>query len=77
MVTAPARTGITAINRNAVINQVHTNIGIFINVMPGARIFKMVTMTLIAPIIELIPIKCTENTNMAVLSGLYLVDSGG
>ena len=70
MVTAPASTGITAINKKAVINHVQTNKGSFIHVMPGARILTMVTITLIAPMIELIPIICTENTNSAVLSGL-------
>ena len=29
MVTAPAKTGMTATNKNAVISQVHTNRGIF------------------------------------------------
>ena len=57
MVTQPASTGITAINRNAVISQVQTNSGIFINVMPGARRLRMVAITLIAPMIELMPIR--------------------
>ncbi len=57
MVTAPARTGITAINKYAVINHVHTNIGIFINVIPGARIFKIVAMILILPIMDDAPIR--------------------
>ena len=52
MVTAPANTGITAIKRNAVINQVHTNIGIFINVMPGARIFSTVAIMLMEPMMD-------------------------
>ena len=59
MVTAPARTGITMINRKAVISQVHTNRGIFISVMPGARRLKIVTMMLMAPRIDEIPIRCT------------------
>ena len=54
--TAPARTGITMISRNAVISQVQTNMGIFIRVMPGALMLKMVTMMLIAPSTEEIPI---------------------
>ena len=70
MVTAPAKTGITAISKNAVINHVHTNSGIFIQVIPGARILKMVTITLIAPIMDEIPIMCTENTNKPVESPL-------
>ena len=59
IVTAPASTGIDAINRNAVMIQVHTNNGSFIRVMPGARILNTVTMTLIAPAIEDAPRKCT------------------
>jgi len=76
MVTTPASTGITAISRKAVISQVHTKSGIFIQVMPGARMFQMVTMTLIAPMIEDTPIRCTASTKKAVESLLYVVDSG-
>src|ERR1700682_449687 len=52
IVTAPASTGMTAISRNAVMSQVHANIGNFISVMPGARMLSTVTMILIAPMIE-------------------------
>ena len=50
--TAPASTGMVAISRNAVISQVHANIGIFIIVMPGVRRFKMVVMILIEPMMD-------------------------
>ena len=33
--------------------------GIFINVMPGARMFKIVTMMLIEPMMELAPKMCS------------------
>ncbi|MNQ49512.1 hypothetical protein D3C85_634250 [compost metagenome] len=69
MVTQPASTGITAISRKAVISQVQTNSGIFIRVMPGARRLRMVATTLIAPIIELIPIRCTAKMKKVTLSG--------
>ncbi len=59
MVTAPASTGIVAISRKAVISQPQANSGIFISVMPGARMLKMVTMTLIEPITEEIPSRWT------------------
>ena len=49
---APANTGIDAISKKAVINQVHTKIGIFIRVIPGALILSIVAMTLIAPNID-------------------------
>ena len=57
MVTAPANTGITAIRRYAVISHVQTNMGIFIKVMPGARMFKMVAMMLMLPMMEEAPIR--------------------
>ena len=69
MVTAPASTGITAMSRKAVISQVHTNSGIFIRVMPGARRLRIVAMMLIAPITEEIPIMCTAKMKKSVLSG--------
>ena len=58
MVTAPASTGITAISRYAVISQDQQNSGIFSRFMPGARMFMMVTITLMAPMIEEAPIRC-------------------
>ncbi|MNM87898.1 hypothetical protein D3C81_1000920 [compost metagenome] len=76
IVTQPASTGITAISRNAVISQVQTNSGIFISVMPGARRLRMVAITLIAPMIELIPIKWMAKMKNVTLSGAYVVDSG-
>ena len=40
------------------ISQVQQNIGIFISVMPGARMFRMVTMMLIEPMIDDAPRMC-------------------
>ena len=37
------------------ISQVHTNSGIFIRVMPGARMLRMVAMMLIDPMIDEAP----------------------
>ena len=67
MVTAPARTGITAINRNAVISHDQTKIGIFSRSMPGARMLRMVAMMLIAPMIELMPIMWMAKMTKATL----------
>ena len=39
------------------ISQVQTNSGMRSSVMPGARMFMMVTITLIAPMIEEAPIR--------------------
>src|SRR2546430_16295732 len=64
MVTAPASTGITAISRYAVISQVHTNSGRRSSVRAGARMFMMVTMTLIAPRIEEAPIRGMEEVSI-------------
>src|SRR5580658_536886 len=76
MVTAPANTGITAIKRYAVISQDQANSGIFSRVMPGARMFMMVTMTLIAPMIEEMPIMWMAKISMGKLSPVCR-DSGG
>src|SRR5476649_2768543 len=75
MVMAPASTGMTAINRYAVISQVQQNIGIFIRVMPGARMSRMVTMMLIEPMIDAAPIPCEAKIAMP-MPGPSWVDSG-
>jgi hypothetical protein len=49
-----------------VINHVQQNKGIFINVMPGARMFKMVTTILIEPIIDDAPIKCIAKMAISI-----------
>ena len=65
MVTAPASTGMTAINRYAVMSQDQQNSGIFNRFMPGARMFMMVTMTLMAPMMDEAPIKWIAKIAMA------------
>ena len=47
----------TAISRYAVISHVQQNRGSFSSVMPGARMFMIVTITLIAPMIDEAPIR--------------------
>ena len=69
IVTAPASTGITAIRRNAVISHVQTKRGIFINVMPGARMLSIVAMILMLPMMDEAPIKCTANMKYVVEGG--------
>jgi hypothetical protein len=59
-VIAPASTGNDNNNRNAVMYTAHTNKGVRLAVIPGARIFVIVTMKLIAPKIEETPAKCNE-----------------
>ena len=69
MVTAPASTGMTAISRKAVISQVQTNRGIFIIFMPGARMFRIVAITLMAPMMEDTPIMWMAKMKKVVLGG--------
>ena len=57
IVTQPAKIGMTANNKNAVTNQLHTNNGNLIQVMPGARILNIVTTIFNAAIIDDAPIK--------------------
>src|SRR5690606_42012150 len=75
MVIAPARTGITAISRYAVISQVQQNMGIFISVMPGARMFSTVTMMLMAPMMDEAPRMCTAKM-LKSMPGPICRDSG-
>jgi hypothetical protein len=60
MVIAPARTGKDKSNRKAVIKTAQTKRGVLLAVIPGALIFVIVTMKLIAPNIEEIPAMCNE-----------------
>jgi hypothetical protein len=76
MVTAPASTGITAMSRYAVISQLHTNSGMRSRLMPGARMFMMVTMTLMAPRMEDAPIRWIAKITMGNAS-LVCSTSGG
>src|ERR1700743_3212910 len=76
MVTAPASTGITAINRYAVISHDQQNSGILSRLLPGARMFMMVTMMLIAPMMEEAPIMWMAKISIGKLSPVCS-DSGG
>jgi hypothetical protein len=58
IVIAPAKTGNDSSNKKAVINTAHTNNGTRCAFIPGARIFKIVTIKFIAPKIDEIPAKC-------------------
>ena len=44
-------------SRNAVMSQVHTNSGMRRSVISGARMLRMVTMMLIAPMMDEMPIR--------------------
>ena len=58
MVIAPAKTGSESNSRKAVIRIDHTKRGSWFIVRPKVLIFKIVTMKLIAPIIEDAPARC-------------------
>jgi hypothetical protein len=60
IVIAPANTGNDNNNKNAVMNTAQTNSGTRFDVIPGARIFVIVTIKLIAPNIDETPAKCSE-----------------
>ena len=58
LVIAPAKTGSDSSSRNAVINTDHTNSGSLCLKSPGARLFTIVTIKLIAPLIDDAPARC-------------------
>ena len=55
---APAKTGRDNKSRKAVIKTAQTNKGVLWAVIPGQRIFNIVTIKFIAPKIEEIPARC-------------------
>ena len=55
------------------ISQVQQNSGIFISVMPGARMFRIVTMMLIEPMIELAPMMCIAKMPASMLGPICSV----
>ena len=57
MIRALVMTGVAISTRTEVTSTVQTRIGIRNRVIPGARILKIVTRKLIAPRIELVPIR--------------------
>jgi len=57
IVIAPAKTGNDSNSKKAVINTAQTNKGVLLADIPGARIFVIVTIKLIAPSIDETPAK--------------------
>ena len=55
---APASTGSERSSKKAVIKTAHPNNGVLCAVIPGALIFMIVTIKLIAPKIEETPARC-------------------
>src|SRR3954454_2602587 len=51
-------TGMANRSRNWTTRTIHVKIGIFISVMPGAHMLRMVTMRLMAPVNEAMPVIC-------------------
>ena len=58
LVIAPANTGSDSRRRNAVISTAHTKRGSLCLKRPGARLLKIVTIKLIAPLIDEAPERC-------------------
>src|SRR4051812_25928503 len=77
MVMAPARTGSESSSRNTVTRIDQTNSGMRCNVMPGARMLKMVVMKLMAPRIELAPARWMARIAQSMAGPVWPdVDSG-
>ncbi len=55
---ATVMTGIANTSRNCTTSAIHVKIGIFIRLMPGARMLMTVTIRLIAPVSEAMPVIC-------------------
>ncbi len=66
MISADANTGVERMTKNAVINVVQANMGIRNIVIPGARILNIVTMKLIAPIVEDAPKRITATSQKSI-----------
>ena len=78
MVMAPASTGSDSSSRKAVISTDQANSGIRCRVMPGARMFRMVVMKLIAPRMELAPATCRAKMARSKAGPTWpTVDRGG
>jgi hypothetical protein len=60
IVIAPAKTGNDNNKKKAVMKTAQTNSGVRFALIPGVRIFVIVTMKLIAPKIDETPAKCNE-----------------
>src|SRR6476646_5692384 len=56
--SATVMTGMAKTSRNCTTSTIHVKIGIFINVMPGARMLRTVTIRLSALVNEAIPVIC-------------------
>ena len=56
------------------ISQVQQNIGIFISVMPGARMFRMVTMMLMEPMMLDAPSRCMAKMPVSMLGPICSVN---
>ena len=79
MVTPPARTGNESSSKKAVIKTDQTNKGTRLHTNPRALILKIVTIKLIAPLMDEIPAKCKLKIakSTAGLECAEIPDSGG
>ena len=76
IVTAPASTGITAINRYAVMSHVQQKSGIRISVRPGARMLRIVVMMLIEPMIDDAPMMWIAKIAKSIPMPCWIVSGG-
>ena len=64
--SATVMTGIANSSRNCTTRIIQVKIGIFISFMPGARMLRMVTIRLIAPVSEAMPVICRPSTQKSM-----------
>ena len=62
MIIAAVMIGIAKTVRNATTSIIHVNTGIRMSVMPGARMFRTVTMKLMADVVDPMPRKMMPTT---------------
>jgi hypothetical protein len=71
IINALVRTGVAMTTSTLVTSTVHARMGIRNSVIPGARILKIVTRKLMAPRIELVPMRMRPTIHRSVPVPLY------
>ena len=71
IISALVRTGVAMTTSTLVVSTVHVRMGIRNSVIPGARILKIVTRKLMAPRIELVPMRISPTIQRSVPVPLY------
>ena len=64
--SATVMTGMANSSRNCTTRIIHVKTGIFISFMPGARMLRTVTIRLIAPVSEAMPVICRPSAQKSM-----------